>query len=483
MIKFLLQLHAGRILRSSLGYAMLMLSALFLFATPAQTAPASFGDALYFSLTPGVSLPTAPSSILINSPTYIDVPAGAKLSVYLMRGETVISTSTLAFQNAYSNPRLLPARQIASFVLPGASAASSGQPLPGATLTAGEANLAQVTMEPAAYKVMWLLSAGVMDTPSQVIVTGPPTGLTIVGLKLSAVSAAMLAGDQKPGSVLFFNRYTSNAANTGREDTTFNLTNSNPATAAYVRLFLVSAATCQITELQVCLAPQQTVSYLMSDIDPGVKGYIIAVAVNLQGEPIQFNWLTGNAIIKQPGANIGGSYASLLSAVAIAKRKDGNVPNSNGVAEMVFDDMNYDRLPGQIAFDSVPSQAGSSNASLLSFYRPVSDLTGTIPSAAVQVTGWGKNNQGQVVSSVGNVSSACYSEVVLGTFRLQPTPINQLLPSGTTAWFAASSTDLQPLLGAQFNTGEFNSGTNARPLSFSSEYKIKIPVLAVTCPQ
>jgi len=471
---------------SPLFFLIVMFSALATSAlswTPAVAATAGLGDALYFSLTPSSSLPAAPSSLIINSPTYIDVPAGAKLSVYLMRGDSVISTSTLSFQSAYFNPQLFVPGQVASFVLPGASGASSGSTLPGATLTAGETDLAKVAMEPNAYRLMWILSAGVMNAPSRAIITGGPSSFMFVELKLSAVSAAMLAGDQKPGSVLFFSRYTSNASNATREDTTFNLTNTNPASAGYVRLFLVNAATCQTAELQLCLAAQQTVSFLMSDIDPGIKGYVIAVAVNLQGEPVQFNWLTGNAVVKQPGGNIGASYAALLNAVAVAKRKEGNVANTNGLAEMVFDDVNYDRLPAQIAFDGVPSQAAASNATILSFYRPVSDLTGAVPSASVQVTGWGKNNQGQVISSAGNLSSACYSDVALGTFRLQPTPVNQLLPAGTTAWFAASSTDLLPLLGAQFNSGEFNSGTNARPLSFTAEYKIRIPVSAVTCPQ
>jgi hypothetical protein len=100
----------------------------------------------------------------------------------------------------------------------------------------------------------------------------------------------------------------------------------------------------------------------------------------------------------------------------------------------------------------------------------------------VQITGFGQSSGGQVISSTGNLSSACYSDVAMGTFRLQPTPINQLLPSGTTAWFTASSNDLLPMMGAQFNSGEFNSGGNARPLSFSAEFKIRIPVSPVTCP-
>lgn len=443
-----------------------------------QASSASFGDAIFFTLIPTSTLPESPSSLLIQSPSYIDVPAGAVLTVHLMRGETIIATSTLTFQQAFFNPRLVPSVPVASFVPTGAPT-GGGQPLENATLNAGQASLASVAMEPGQYKLLWALSDGVMGTPGRVIVTGVP--VSFVDLKLSAVSAAAIIGDQKPGSVLFFNRYTSNASNPTRENSTINITNTSPTTQAFVRLFLVSGTTCQTTELQLCLAAQETVSLLMSDFDPGVKGYAMAVATNSQGQPIQFNWLTGNVVVKQTASNSGGPYSSLLGAVALAKRKDGVIPNVNGLAEMIFDDVNYDRLPGQIAFDSVPSQVGAANLTVVSVYRPLTDFS-SVPSAAVQITGWSKNNSGVVATSAGNQNSTCYTDVTMSTFRLQPTVINQFIPPGSTAWFAASAVDLLPLMGAQFNTGEFNGGNNARPLTFSAEYRIRIPVAVVTCP-
>lgn len=460
----------------------LIISCTARFQVSAATATPINEDPLYFSLAPSGPLPATPSSLLIQSPIYIDVPANAVLSVHLMRGDTLISTSTLTFQQAYFNQLQLPAVPVASFV-PLGSSTSGGQPLPNTILTVGTADLTKVAAEPSSYRLLWRLSAGVISTPGSIIVTGPPAGFVVVDLKLSAVSAAKLVGDQKPGSVLFFNRYTSNASNPGREDSMINITNTSPMTDAQIRLFLVNGATCQTTEVQICLAAQESTSLLMSDLDPGVRGYVIAVATDLQGQPIQFNWLTGNVIIRQLASNNGVSYNSMLGAVAIAKRKEGTVNNVNGVAEMSFDDVNYDRLPGQIAFDSVPSQVSASNATTLSVYRPITDINGAVPGASVQITGWGRNAQGQIVPSTGNLSSACYSDVIMTTFRLQPTPISQLLPSGATTWFSASSNDLLPLMGAQFNSGDFNSGSNARPLSFSAEYKIRITVSGVTCPQ
>lgn len=436
-------------------------------------------DAYYFSLKTNTPLPASPYSLLIQSPIFFNVPAGAVLSVHLMRGDALVATSTLTFQQAYQKDLQLPAVPIASFVPPGNST-NGGQPLPNTSLTVGIADLTKVVQEPAAYKFLWMLSSGVISTPRSAIITGQPAGFVVVDLDLLAVAAAAIVGDSKPGSVLFFNRYTSSASNPARENSTINITNTSSTTTAYVRLFLVSGTTCQTTEIQLCLAAQETASFLMSDFDPGVKGYAMAVATDSQGHPTQFNWLTGNVVVKQTASNTPGAYSSVLSAIALAKRKDGAIANVGGVAEMAFDDVNYDRLPGQIAFDSVPSQVAAANLTVLSVYRPLADFS-AIPSAAVQLSGWSKNSSGIVTTSAGNVNSTCFSDVLMSTFRLQPTVINQFVPSGSTAWFAASTNDLQPLMGAQFNSGEFNTGNNARPLSFSSEYKIRVPVLAVTC--
>ncbi|MFN8001241.1 MAG: hypothetical protein U0X75_09530 [Acidobacteriota bacterium] len=467
-----------------------LLSCIVAFFVSLQAAPAgkrvatnatrTIGDALYFSLQPISALPPAPSSLLVQSPSYVDVPAGTVLSVHLLRGDTLISTSTLSFQQSYINPTLVPPVPVASFV-PLGSSTSGGQPLPNATLTAGAADLTKVAQEPGAYRLLWMLDGGVMGTPGRAIATGAP--VSFVDLKLSAVSSATILGDQKPGSVLFFNRYTSSASNPARENTMINITNTSATQSTFVRLFLVSGSTCQTTELQLCLSAQQTVSYVMSDIDPGIRGYIVAVATNQQGEPVQFNWLTGNAVVKQPATNVGGTFTAVLNALAIAKRKEGVVTPVAGFSEMVFDDVVYDRLSAQVAFDGVPSQSNASNVTTVSLFRPLTNLDGGPTNANLQLTTWAKDAQNQVVSGSGNVTVACYSDVALSTLRLTPRTVAQLLPAGSFGWLAASAADSLPVFGAQLNSGEFNSGGNGRALNFSAEYKIRLPIDPVTCPQ
>jgi hypothetical protein len=438
------------------------------------------GEALYFSFMPTSALPTAPSSLLIQSPSYIDVPAGATLFVHLMRGDTLVSTSRLDFLQAFFTDRLVPPVPIASFV-PLGMPTNVGQPLPGASLMAGEADLNRVAMETSQYKLLWILGSGVMGTPGRAIVTG--SQVSFVDLKLGAVSAAAVVGDQKPGSVLFFNRYTSSASNPSRENTTVNLTNTNPTSSVFIRLFLINSATCQSQEVELCLAAQQTLSFQMSDLDPGVKGYGVAVATNQAGEPVQFNWLMGNTIVKQSAANVLKPFTSVLAAMAIAKRSPGAlVAGPGNEAEMIFDDAIYDRLPAQVAFDGVPSQGNAANTTVVSLYRPVPNLGNGVSNPTVQITGWGTNALNQVVTTSGNLSVACYSDFAVSAFRLSPVAVAQLLPPSTTAWFAASTVDMQPLLGSQLNSGEFNGGNNARSLSLASEYRIRIPISPVACP-
>jgi hypothetical protein len=206
-------------------HALSMLALLCVTALSAL-ANGSAGDAVYFSLQVAAPLPAAPSSLLVQSPSSINVPAGAVLSVHLMRGDTLLATSTLRFTGAYSNNTLIPLVPVASFV-PLGDLPALGEPLAGATLTPSQADLAALAAAPDQFRLLWILSDGVIGTPGRAIVTGAGVGL--VNLKLAMVSAAARVGDQKPGSVLFYHRYTSNPTNAAREDTLLSLTNTHPA--------------------------------------------------------------------------------------------------------------------------------------------------------------------------------------------------------------------------------------------------------------
>ncbi|MFN0086217.1 MAG: hypothetical protein ACKVX9_12590, partial [Blastocatellia bacterium] len=113
--------------------------------------------------------------------------------------------------------------------------------------------------------------------------------------------------DQKAGSVLVYNLYTSGATSGNAQNTRVNITNTSSASSQLVHLFFV-ADTCQVADSYICLTPNQTASFLTSDVDPGVSGYIVAVAVNSDGCPTIFNWLVGDEYVKTSAghaANLG----------------------------------------------------------------------------------------------------------------------------------------------------------------------------------
>ena len=467
--------EVSRLVRQSLLFA--------LFIVLLNNSVARADNALYFTFQEATDLPANPSSILIQSPSFLDVPAGAVLKVHLMRGDVRLSTSTLTFMQAVSNGALLPPRQFASFV-PLTETNLEGEALPGVRLIAGTADLNAVVQAPLQHRFLWELSAGVMGTPSRTVITGPREMFVVkfLDLKLGAVSAASKLDDQKPGSLLFFTRYTSSASNAAREDTQLSLTNTNPAASTFVKLFLVNSATCEASSFTLCLAAQQTVGFAMSDLDPGVRGYIMAVATDAAGRPADFNWLIGQAVLKQP---LGGRIVpALLKAYTVAKRKEGVVTaDGNNQAELIFDNTNYDRLPSQLAFDGIPTQLNGLNTTQLSFFRPLANFAGGVSSTSVQLTGFGANSSNQVVSTSGVSSLTCLTDVNVGSLRLSPVTVNNLIQPGTFAWFAASTAELLPLLGTQLTSGDPSNGTTARVLSYSTEYRIKIPVSNAVCPQ
>ena len=147
----------------------------------------------------------------------------------------------------------------------------------------------------------------------------------------SSVAFAQFPNDMKPGSVLFFNKYTSNPSNPQQGDTQVNITNTNQNSEVAIHLFLVDGGTCSVADSFVLLTANQTTSFLLSDFDPGIQGYIVAVAVS-GGLPTQFNWLIGDEYIHDTDgrlANLGAVGTQLQ--IAESKRQAFNRKDTTGI--------------------------------------------------------------------------------------------------------------------------------------------------------
>ncbi|MEK7832685.1 MAG: hypothetical protein AAB401_16450, partial [Acidobacteriota bacterium] len=169
------------------------------------------------------------------------------------------------------------------------------------------------------------------------------------------------AGDQEAGSVLIYNVYTSGATSGNTQNTRINLTNVNPRADAFVHLFFVSEG-CSVADSYICLTPNQTTSFLTSDLDPGVTGYLVAVAVDgVRGCPTNFNYLIGDEYVKFSTGHSANLGAEAISALAGVAGCDGN----SVTAQLDFNGVAYDQVSHVLALDNIGSRADGNDTLLI----------------------------------------------------------------------------------------------------------------------
>lgn len=272
--------------------------------------------------------------------------------------------------------------------------------------------------------------------------------------------------DMKPGSVLFFNKYTSDPGNPQQSDTQINITNTSQNDDADIHLFLVDGSTCSIADSFVGLTKNQTTSFLVSDFDPGVTGYIVAVAVS-GGTPTRFNWLIGDEYIREND----GRQAN-LAAVAIAKRSPGDVTTSgDGTASLIFNDAEYERLPNSVALSNFNSQVTDNTQ--VNIYIPSPSLIGSeAPSASTIFTIVYDDIENPFSTSIRIV---CYTTFQLRNLRVAGGNINTIVPADRNGWIRFNGNG-SALLGASIQRGPvFMGGHNLHALTLAPSYTIVVP--------
>lgn len=178
--------------------------------------------------------------------------------------------------------------------------------------------------------------------------------------------------DQKIGSVLVFPLYLSSAAASPQENTRFSLTNQNVSASAFLRLFFVNGTTGVIQDSFLCLTPNQTAVFRASEVDPGMRGFMVAIAVDVNGVPINFNHLSGEAEVKLVSGAGAGFKAEAIAAVAA---NPANVVGAN--ATLAFDGTMYNRLPRALAVDRLKSTADG-NSIILALCRVEGNYSASI---------------------------------------------------------------------------------------------------------
>jgi hypothetical protein len=291
--------------------------------------------------------------------------------------------------------------------------------------------------------------------------------------------------DQKAGSVLFYNFYTSDAANPGARNTRINITNTSTTSTAVVHLFFVQNTDCTSADNFICLTANQTASFLTSDVDPNTTGFLVAVASDQNGCPAPFNFLIGDEYVKTPthAANLGAEAFAALFARPVCPAPDSNsvVLNFNGVESLTA--ATYNQAPRVLALDNFASPADGNNTILI-VNTVGGDLGGTVPS--VGQTFFIVYDDAENPASATLNLARCQNSITLNNAGIRTAPpLTSLVPSGRSGWLKFSATNpARAILGAAINANPetgFNGGHNLHKLTFVPSVLLTIPVFPPAC--
>jgi hypothetical protein len=291
--------------------------------------------------------------------------------------------------------------------------------------------------------------------------------------------------DQKAGSILIYPIYTSDPANPHSQNTRINLTNTDPSRSVGVHLFFIDGTSCSVSDFTICLTAQQTTTFLASDIDPGVTGYVIAVAVNNEGCPILFNQLIGDEYVKFTSghkANLGAEAISALPGLLATKCN-----LNSGTITLNFDGTMYNQIPRVLAVDNITSKGDGNDMMLI-----VDRIGGNLATGTSTVgTLFGLLYDDLEVGASFTISGNCQLRNSLSNNFPRTAPrFEQHIPAGRTGWMKIySQSEGVGIVGssilfnpnASSNTGAFNQGHNLHKLTLTNTTTLTLPVYPFIC--
>lgn len=296
------------------------------------------------------------------------------------------------------------------------------------------------------------------------------------------LTPSVASSDQKPGSLLVYPLFTSSPTSQQAQNTRLSITNIEPVRQAYLHLFFIDGSTCNVSDAFVCLTPWQTMTFLASDLDPGVTGYVIAVAVDgATGCPINFNYLIGDEYVKLASGHQANLGAESFAAIAAAPANCSPTATS---AELRLDGQSYGQAARVLAIDNIASRADGNDELLI-----INRLGGDLRTSAATL--------GQIFSLVfddlensgsGTLSGGCQLATRIN-FSPGGMRFDSFVPAGRTGWMKFYGQSEIAICGAYLNfnpnakasPGAFNHGRNLHHLSLTNAGSLTIPVAPPRC--
>ncbi|MGH9800326.1 MAG: hypothetical protein ACRD82_08180, partial [Blastocatellia bacterium] len=281
-------------------------------------------------------------------------------------------------------------------------------------------------------------------------------------------------------------------------NTSVSMTNVHPQLGVVVHLFFVDGATCSVADAFVCLTPNQTTRFLMSDLDPGVAGYMMAMAVDgppgtagghNTGCPISFNYLIGSARIKMTNSpRREAELASESCASEFGSPLPGCDPNKP-IAEIPFDGspQGFNKLPLVLAVSNIPSRADGNDTMLLlaridgnwgTGLKPIGNIFGILYDDAEKAYSFNFN------------AGTCLLRSIISNAFPRTTPrFEQVIPAGRSGWMRIWSADNAAIIGAVINRhpnadtlpNAFDGGHNLHVLRLNERVVVTVPVFPPSC--
>lgn len=265
-----------------------------------------------------------------------------------------------------------------------------------------------------------------------------------------ALPASSEASDNKAGSLLVFNYYNSDSSNAEMKNTTVNITNTHPTRSVIVHFFFVSSI-CSVADYKTKLTQNQTYSVEVSDIDPDISGYILAVAENSDGLPISHNALIGDLYVRDEAKSVNLSAMAFSADWGVVGTPIPGALTTSSTVTVNFSSAfgGYNKLPAAVALSSIPSRAAGDRTMLV-----LNSVGGDYLAAAGDGTKavFGLLYDDAEQSASFNLSFSCQYARVLDDATPRTVPrFSTIIPAGRTGWMRLYGQDgTKGLLGAMF---------------------------------